>query len=117
MDPLNLLQLREKEKGWKGEWRCAKRVENRERDTEGKRGGEEEGSRGGGKGRKREREEERFKEPPGYKTLCFVTSENIGTCITTPLTFCLFILVFFRLFHASEDIKASERRNILEGFL
>lgn len=105
MDPLNLLQLREKEKGWKGEWRCAKRVENRERDTEGKRGGEEEGSRGGGKGRKREREEERFKEPPGYKTLCFVTSENIGMCITTPLTFCLFILVFFIYFMHLKILK------------
>lgn len=91
-------------------WRTGRETQ-REREGERKKAAEEEG-----KG-EREREEERFKEPPGYKTLCFVTSENIGTCITTPLTFCLFILVFFRLFHASEDIKASERRNILEGFL
>lgn len=87
--------------------------------------GEEQGERDRGKergrgrrpGRGREsKEEERFKEPPGYKTLCFVTSENIGTHITTSQVFA-YSFWFFNLFQASEDSKTSERRNILEGFL
>lgn len=83
MDPLNVLQLRERKREAGKESGDVQRGGRTGIETQRERGGRERRQGRGGNGRKGEREE-RFKEPPGYKTLCFVTSENIGTHITTP---------------------------------